>query len=75
MEEERFKIRAYRKSELAQLYRPEICKASALQCLSRWINRCKPLVEELEKRGQYKRGQFYTASEVRLIVEYLGYPD
>lgn len=74
MKEEKFKIRTYRKSELAQLYRPEISKASALQCLSRWINRCKPLAEELNRNEQCRRGHFYTATEVRLIVKYLGCP-
>lgn len=74
MNTEKFKIRTYRKSELAQLYRPEICKASALQCLTRWIARCEPLSRQLYASPGARRGQFFTAHEVRLIVKYLGYP-
>ena len=69
MKQERFKIRAYGKSELALLYFPDSSKESAMRSLRRWLainNRLRGII------GKKKR--HFTPKEVRIIVEELGEP-
>ncbi|WP_455674749.1 DUF4248 domain-containing protein [Phocaeicola sp.] len=75
MEETKIPIRCYRKSELAQLYFPELEKDSAVRRLVRWINRCTDLVEMLRQADYHSRDKSFSAKEVRLIFSYLGAPD
>ena len=46
-EDEPFRLRCYRKSELAMLYFPDFTPHAALQHLRRWILRCAELHEAL----------------------------
>lgn len=73
-EEENFPIRMYRKQELAMLYFPDCSKEAASKNLRRWIKRCTPLTEELNKNGYHKQHNFFLKHEVALIVAYLGEP-
>lgn len=69
MKQERFKIRAYGKSELALLYFPDSSKDSAMKRLRSWFRinpRLAPLLSS--------RGSSFTPKQVRLIVDELGEP-
>ena len=69
-----FRLRIYRKSELAQMYFPDASRSTALQNLSRWIERCKAIREGLAALGYDKHRQYFLRPEVELIVRYLGEP-
>lgn len=74
--EEIFKIRCYGKSELARMYFPNLERKTAVGKLKRWIDRCGPLSEELNRiKEPVKTIRFdFTPKEVGLIVRYLGEP-
>lgn len=71
-----FTARCYNKSELARMYFPDLCSASGVQKLNRWIRKCRQLREELEQAGYMSasNARCFTPREVRLIVRYLGEP-
>lgn len=73
-EEMGFRLRVYRKNELARLYFPQADKKGALQGLSRWIKHCAELEKALEAAGYDKNRKFYLKPEVALIVKFLGEP-
>lgn len=66
----------YTKFQLAAQYFPEDIDNGkvAVQKLSRWINRCKPLLQALERQGYHKWQKHFTAKQVDLIYEHLGEP-
>ena len=69
MKNERFVIRAYGKSELAMLYFPNYCKATALRQLRKWLFVNRNLRYLLRNKTNY-----YTPKQVRKIVEEIGEP-
>lgn len=70
-----FKIKAYGKSELAQLYFPDANSPhTAVNHLMSWIHRSPKLTAELEKMGYKKSAKYFTPREVALVVELLGEP-
>lgn len=73
-EDEPFRLRVYRKSELARLYFPDASTATALQTLNRWINRCPAVREGLRDMGYDKYRKHFLKPEVELIISQLGEP-
>lgn len=71
---EEFKLQAYTKADLAQLYSPHSQEATALQNLYRWMKRNQPLMTELEAIGYNKYRHSFLKREVGIIVKYLGEP-
>ena len=71
---ENFTIRAYTKSELAQLYTPCITSRAACKKLQTWIERNTDLHEALLRSGLTPRSKELTPYQVRLIVDALGEP-
>lgn len=72
---EDLKIRAYGKSELALLYFPFANSShTAVNHLMAWVKKIPEVVEGLQKIGYRKTAKYFTAREVKLIVDYLGYP-
>ena len=71
---ETFKLQAYPKSKLAQLYSPDNCPTAALQTLYRWMKRNTLLMAELEAVGYNKYRHTFLKQEVRIIVKHLGEP-
>jgi hypothetical protein len=69
MQDEKFVIRAYGKSELALLYAPHYSKKTALKRLNRWLE-VNPRLRHLVKRSKH----YYTPKQVRLIVGEVGEP-
>ena len=71
--EQTFRLRIYRKNELAMLYFPESSKQTAMRNLGRWIH-CTPLKEELLERGYDKNRKYFLKHEVELILKHFGEP-
>lgn len=69
-----FRVKCYRKSELAYLYFPDLSSASGVQKLTRWIKKCADLSARLQAIDYNVQCQCLSVQEVRLIVEYLGEP-
>jgi len=69
MQDEKFVIRAYGKSELAMLYLPHHTKKTALKVLSSWIE-YNPRLRLMKTRQK----RYFTPYQVRKIVEELGEP-
>ena len=68
------KIRCYSKQELATMYFPEAAPHVAVNRLTSWIRRCRPLDASLQQCSLGKYAKFFSARQVALIVEYLGEP-
>ena len=71
---EEFKLQAYTKADLAQLYSPHSQEATALQNLYRWMKRNQPLMSELEAIGYNKYRHSFLKREVGIIIKHLGEP-
>ena len=69
-----FCIRKYGRTELAQLYCPDITPAAAWRKLRQWIEAFPGLEESLAEHGYTRRCRSFTPAQVRLIVEALGEP-
>ena len=62
-----FVIRTYGRTELAQIYCPNLCPEAAFRKLKHWI-------DGLSALGGSSRSRSYTPAQVRLIVAALGEP-
>ena len=71
---EQFRIQAYGRTELAQIYSPEISPGSAFRKFSSWIDRCPNLRSQLDEMGSSRNARTYTPAQVRLLVVALGEP-
>ena len=71
---ENFTIRVYAKSELAQLYTPNIRPRAACKKLQMWIERNAELCDALHRSGLAPHSKTFTPYQVRLIVDALGEP-
>ena len=58
-----FKIRAYGRMELAQLYSPELTGIAAYRKMNKWIVRCPGLQERLSDLGYQPQHRSYTPLE------------
>lgn len=69
-----FRIKTYGRTELAQLYNPEVAPETAWRRLRTWIKKSPGMVENLLASG-YKRGQrVFTPKQVCIIVDGVGEP-
>lgn len=68
-----FRIRAYGRTELAQLYCPTLTPSAAYRKLRQWIALSPGLTARLETLGSGK-SRTWTPAEVKEIVEALGEP-
>jgi hypothetical protein len=71
---EKFHIRAYGKSELAQCYSPDISVSAARRKLMRWIDFHPTLVASLTAQGFTDKIRTFSPAQVQLIVDALGEP-
>ena len=69
-----FKIRPYGRTELAQLYSPDIAPESAWKKFKRWINHHPTLSAQLRESGYNDRQRTFTPLQVTIIIEALGEP-
>lgn len=70
----RFEIKAYLKSDLAQLYFPCLSAEAALRKLRRWINFNPSLHHELYEGPEGKNDQIFSKRQVAVLVKYLDQP-
>ena len=69
-----FRLRAYGRTELAQLYNPHLAPSTAWHRLRSWVAQYPGLMQRLEKTGYSSQKRTWTPLQVRLIVEALGEP-
>ena len=69
MNEKKFEIRAYGKSELAMIYFPDVSKETALKRLNVWL-KTNPRLRYLLNPNIFN----YTPKQVRQIIEEVGEP-
>ena len=69
-----FKVRKYGRTELAQLYSPDITPDSAWTKLKKWIDLSPGLTERLRSLGYDGRTRSFTPAQVQMIVDALGEP-
>jgi len=75
METTEFRIREYGRTELAQLYAPDITPKSAWKKLKGWIDYHPELPGRLARLGyRGDRQRVFTPAQVRAIVDALGEP-
>ena len=67
-----FEIRTYGRTELAQLYCPDLCPESAYRKLKHWIDLYPGLRAGLSALGLSPRSRSYTPAQVSLIVRRTG---
>ena len=62
---ESFTVRAYTKSELAQLYAPYVCPRAACKKLQMWIERNTELCDALQRSGLAPHSKTFTLQRCR----------
>lgn len=67
-------IRSYTKQELGLLYFQDATPDVASAHLMRWINRCPPLLKQLEESGYQKNAKEFNPLQVSFIIFHLGKP-
>ena len=72
--EHTFRLRTYKKNELAMMYFPDVSKDAASRNFRRWIRQCPDMQKELRTIGYDKNRQYLLKAEVEVIVKYLGEP-
>lgn len=69
-----FRIRTYGRTELAQVYNPELTSGGAWKRLRSWITYYPGLKQRLDELGGGQRRRTYTPAQVAAIIEALGEP-
>ena len=69
-----FRIRAYGRTELAQLYNPNLTPQSAWNKLRAWIDHYPGLWQKLAGMGYCKKSRTWTPAQVAAIIDALGEP-
>lgn len=69
-----FEVRQYGRTELAQLYSPNITPEAAWKKLKLWIDHFPGLNQQLRTLGYRKRQRIFTPAQVRAIAEAIGEP-
>lgn len=73
-EEIPFRIKSYKKKELACLYNPDITPRCAIRIFTKWIKMNKELYTRLAATGYHPRTRTFTPRQVRIITEILDIP-
>lgn len=74
MKQTGFIIRQYGRTELAQMYSPDIAPESAWRKLRRWIEHYPGLTEQLHSLGYVSGARCFTPLQVQAIINALGEP-
>lgn len=69
-----FEIRTYRRTELAELYHPEVKGEKAWKRFRYELHLCRDLRSALREAGYDGKRRSFTPKEVWLIVQYLCVP-
>lgn len=68
------KIHTYGRTELAQIYFPDLCPQAAFRKLNQWIDFHPTLRSELRALVTSDKTRTYTPAQVKLIFDALGEP-
>lgn len=71
---ENMEIRAYGRTELAQLYFPHLTPQVAYRKLQYWIDVYPGLRQQLQQRGYNAHSRTFLPVHVRMIVDAIGEP-
>ena len=63
------------KATIAKRYFPNLDASKALRRFNLWIERCPPLMHDLELTGWHKKARSLTHRQISLIYYHLGEPD
>ena len=74
MDNKKFVIREYGRTELATLYSPNVSAASAWRKMKSWILKSPHLLDNLKAFGYEENQRVFTPMQVRLIITALGEP-
>lgn len=69
-----FRLRSYGRTELAQMYCPDLSAGAAWRKLRQWIELSPGLTDRLRSVGCTPRQRAWPPVAVRMIVEALGEP-
>ena len=72
--DEKFVIKPYLKSELAEMYSPHLTTAGAMNKLNGWIRKNPELYSQMYNGREGRKDVSYSTRQVRLIVAYLDEP-
>ena len=72
--EKQFEIRTFGFGELAQLYFPNVTKASASRMFSQWIHSCPQLINKLSELNWKSRSKYFTPKQVKVLIEHFDPP-
>ena len=61
--EQTFRLRTYKKNELAMMYFPDVSKDAASRNFRRWIRQCPPMQKDLRAIGYDKNCQHLLKAE------------
>ena len=73
-EEIPFRIKTYKKKELACMYNPNITPRCAIRIFTKWININKELLQLLTATGYHPRTRTFTHRQVQIITSILDIP-
>lgn len=73
-EEIPFRIKTYKKKELACMYNPDITPRCAIRMLTKWIKMNKELFRLLTDTGYHPRTRTFTPRQVQIITSILDIP-
>ena len=65
--EHTFRLKTYKKNELAMMYFPDVTKDAASRNFRRWIRQCPPMMKKLQAMGYDKNRQYLLKAEVEVI--------
>ena len=74
MDDKEFQIRTYGFGELAQLYFPNIAKASASRMFSQWVQSSPQLIQSLQEANWKKRAKYLSPKQVKVLIMYFDPP-
>lgn len=72
--QQQFRVKAYGRTELAQLYSPTLAPGAAWRRLAEWIDRYPGLTVRLAASGYRPGSRSWTPAQVAMIVEAIGEP-
>lgn len=72
-EEIPFRIKTYKKKELACMYNPNITPRCAIRIFTKWIKINKELLRLLTATGYHPRTRTFTPRQVQIITRYSGH--
>ena len=71
---ENMEIRAYGRTELAQLYFPQLTSQAAYRKLQYWLDVYPGLRQRMQEHGYQEHARMFLPVQVKMIVDAIGEP-